>query len=139
MLTRQERVTFIVEGLGMTLDLGVFDTFTGGAKKGETVKHRAGNMGDSEAVGGVSSRDDFTVSRRYRLERDHPNRKKLDALVNIGRVTCVRQKLNPDKTPFGDPDTYTGIMSGFVMPDHDSDEVAKAMFSIEVNADEPIS
>jgi hypothetical protein len=139
MLTRQERVTLIVEGLGMVLDLGVFDTFDGGAKKGETVKHRAGNMGDSEAVGGVSSREDFTVSRRYRLERDHPNRKKLDALVNIGRVTCVRQKLNPDKTAFGDPDTYTGIMSGFVMPNHDSDAVEKAMFSIEVNADEAIS
>lgn len=139
MLTRQERVTITITGLGRVLELGVFDTFSGGAKKSQTVKHRPGGMGDSEAVGGVSERDDFTASRRYRLERDHANRKILDALVNIGQVTAVRQKLNPDKTPYGDPDTYTGIMSGFVMPDHDSDEVAKAMFVIEVNSDEAIS
>jgi hypothetical protein len=139
MLTSQERVTITIIGLGMTLELGVFDTFTGGAKKGEQIKHRPGGMAPQEAVGGLSSRDDFTTSRRYRLDRDHPIRKKLDALVNIGEVTAVRQKLNPDKTPNGDPETYTGILSGFVMPDHDSDEAAKAMFVLEVSADEEIS
>lgn len=139
MLTRQENVTITIEGLGKVLDLGTFDTFAGAAKKGETIKHRPGNMGDQEAVGGVSSRDDFTCSRRYRLERDHQHRKILDELVNIGRVTAVRQKLNPDGTPFGDSDTYTGIMSGFVLPDHDSDEAQKAMFIIEVNSDERMS
>jgi hypothetical protein len=139
MLTSHERVTVTVVGLGMVLELGVFDSFAGGAKKGEQIKHRAGGMGSQEAVGGLSSRDDFSVGRRYKLDRDHPNRKKLDALVNIGEVTAVRQKLNPDKSPAGDPDTYTGIMSGFVMPDHDSDEAAKAMFTIEVSADEDIS
>lgn len=139
MLTSQERVTITIIGLGQTLELGVFDTFAGGAKKGEQVKHRAGGMGDQEAVGGVSSRDDFTTSRRYKLERDHPHTKLLDALVNIGEVTAVRQKLNPDKSPNGEPITYTGILSGYVMPDHDSDQAEKAMFMLEVSADEPIS
>jgi hypothetical protein len=139
MLTRHERVTVTIEGLGRVLELGVFDSFNGGAKKSETIKHRAGNMSDQEAVGSVPSRDDFTTGRRYKLERDHQFRRLLDELVGIGRVTAVRQKLNPDKSPFGDPDTYTGILSGFVMPDHDSDEAAKAMFTLEVNADERIS
>lgn len=139
MLTSQERVTITIIGLGRTLELGVFDSFDGGAKKGEQIKHRAGGMGAQEAVGGLSAREDFTTGRRYRLERDHPYAKALDALVNIGEVTAVRQKLNPDKSPAGEPITYTGILSGFVMPNHDSDEAAKAMFSLEVSADEPIS
>lgn len=139
MLTSQERVTITIAGLGQVLELGVFDTFAGGAKKGEQIKHRPGGMGGQEAVGGLSSRDDFTSSRRYRLERDHPHTKLLDALVNIGEVTAVRQKLNPDKSPNGEPITYTGIFSGYVMPDHDSDAAEKAMFIIEVSADEQIS
>lgn len=139
MLTRQERVTVTIVGLGMTLNLDVFDTFSGGAKKGEQVKHRPGGMGDQEAVGGNSARDDFTVSRRFRLERDLPNEKALDALVNIGKVTASRQRLNPDKSPNGETLTYTGILSGFVLPDHDSDAAEKAMFMLEVSADEAIS
>src|SRR6476659_4175968 len=101
MLTSQERVTVTIIGLGMTLELGVFDSFNGGAKKGEQIKHRAGGMSPQESVGGVSARDDFTCARRYRLERDHQYFKSLDALVNIGEVTAVRQKLNPDKSPNG--------------------------------------
>lgn len=139
MLTSQERVTVTITGLGMVLELGVFDTFVGGAKKGEQIKHRPGGMGPQEAVGGLSARDDFTTGRRFRLERDLPLEKKLDALVNVGEVTAVRQRLNPDKSPAGDPTTYTGLLSGFVLPDHNSDEAEKAMFSLEVSADEAIS
>lgn len=135
----QERVTFTVVGLGLALNLGVFDTFNGGAKKGETTKHRPGGMGKQVSLGGASTRDDFTTSRLYDLERDHPFMKQLDALVNIGEVTAVRQKLNPDKSPAGEPITYTGTLSGYVMPDHDSDSSDKAMFVLEVSADEDIS
>jgi hypothetical protein len=135
----QERVTVTVEGLGQTLNLGVFDGFSGGAKKGETTKHRSGGMGPQKSLGGPSTRDDFSTMRLYDLERDHPFMKRLDALVNIGEVTAVRQKLNKDKTPAGEPITYTGTLSGYVMPDHDSDSSEKAMFTLEVSADEPIS
>lgn len=135
----QERVTITIVGLGQTLNLGVFDSFNGGAKKGETTKHRPGGMGKQISLGGASTRDDFTTGRLYDLERDHPYMKRLDALVNIGEVTAVRQKLNPDKTPAGEPITYTGTLSGYVMPDHDSDSSEKAMFTLEVSADEDIS
>lgn len=139
MLTRDENVTITIEGLGQVLKLGTFDSFEGGAKKSETIKHRPGNQGDQEAVGSLPSRDDFTVGRRFRLERDLPYEKILDELVGIGRVTAVRQKKTPDGKNFGDPTTYTGIMSEYVLPNHDSDEAAKAMFTIAVNADERIS
>lgn len=135
----QERVTVTITGLGLNLKLGVFDTFTGGAKKGETTKHRPGGMGKQVSLGGASTRDDFTVSRLRDLERDLPYLKQLDALVNIGEVTAVRQLLNTDKSPVGDPMTYTGQLSGFVLPDHDSDSSDKAMFTLEVSADEDIS
>ena len=42
-------------------------------------------------------------------------------------------------TNAGDPITYTGTLTGYTMPDHDSDSSDKAMFTLEVSADEPIS
>lgn len=135
----QERVTLTITGFGKTYALGVFDSFSGGAKKGEATKHRPGGMGKQKSLGGPTTRDDFSVGRLFELERDQPFEKILDSLVNIGVVTAVRQKLNTDKSPSGQPTTYTGTMSGFVMPDHDSDSSDKAMFTIEVSADEDIS
>lgn len=131
----QERVSVTISGI----KLGVFDSFAGGAAKAEDTKNRPGGMGPEESLGGPTSRDAFTLGRLYNLERDHPLMKTLDGLVGAGRVVAVRQKLNRDKSPAGDPITYTGTMMAYTMPDHDSNSGDKAVFSIEVSADEPIS
>jgi hypothetical protein len=138
-LVYQERVTVSVTGNGITLNLGVFDTFTGGAHKSENQKHRPGSMGTRKALGGPGDRDDFSVGRLYELLRDHPHIKTLDNLVGIGQVHASRQKLNPDKSPAGEPINYTGTLIGVNYPDHDSDSSDKAMFTLDVSADEPIS
>lgn len=131
----QERVSVTINGI----KLGVFDSFAGGAAKAEDTKNRPGGMGPEESLGGPVSRDAFTVGRLYNLERDHPRMKELDGMVGSGRVVAVRQKLNKDKSPAGDPITYTGTMMDYTMPDHDSNSGDKAVFTIEVSADEPIS
>lgn len=135
MRTDQERVTVRVEGI----DCGVFDTFAGGGSSADDTKNRPGGMGPEESLGGPVSRDSFTVGRLYKLERDHALYKQLDALTGFGRVVAVRQKLNRDKSPFGDPITYTGTMIKCTPPDHDSNASDKAVFTLEVSADEPIS
>jgi hypothetical protein len=131
----QERVTVNIAGR----DLGVFDIFSGGAAKAESTKHRAGGMAPEESLGGPTSRDDFTLQRLYKLERDHGLAKFLDGQVGIGRVVAVRQKLARDRSTSGDPITYTGTLMGFTLPDHDSSSADKAMVQLEVSADESIS
>lgn len=131
----QERVEVNVGGR----DLGVFDTFAGGANDSDDTKHRPGGMGPSEALGGFGNRDNFTVSRLYKLERDHPLAKFLDGQVGIGTVVAKRIMLSRDRTPVGDPITYTGVLKTFTPAEHDSNSADPKMFSLEVTADGAIS
>lgn len=136
MRTDQERVTVRVGDL----DVGVFQSFSGGGISTEDTKNRPGGMGPEESLGGPASRDTFTVGRLYKLERDHALFKVLDQMARDGaRVVAVRQKLNRDRSPFGDPITYTGTLMKVTPPDHDSNESARAIFELEISADEPIS
>jgi len=131
----QERVTVRVDDI----DLGVFQTFSGGGSAADDTKNRPGGMGPEESLGGPVSRDAFTVSRLYKLERDHGLFKVLDAKTGAGRVVAVRQKLNKDRSSFGDPTTYTGTLIKVAPPDHDSNASDRAEFTLEVSADEPIA
>lgn len=135
MRTDQERVTVRVDDL----DLGVFQTFSGGGAAADDTKNRPGGMGPEESLGGPVSRDAFTVGRLYKLERDHGLYKQIDAKAGSARVVAVRQKLNKDRTPSGDPITYTGTLIKVMPPDHDSNASDRAEFTLEVSADEPIS
>lgn len=132
----QERCTVVVNG---DLDLGVFDTFAGGEKKAEDTKNRPGGMGEEKSLGGNASRGTITVGRLYDLERDLPLTKTLDALVGAATVGIVRQKLGRNKAPVGAPINYTGTLMGYTMPDHDSNSSDKAVFTLEISADEAIS
>lgn len=121
------------------MDLGVFQTFSGGGTAADDTKNRPGGMGPEESLGGPVSRDAFTVGRLYKIERDHPLFKKLDGKTGAGKVVAVRQKLGRDRVPVGDPTTYTGTLIKVTPPDHDSNASDRAEFTLEVSADEPIS
>jgi hypothetical protein len=60
-------------------------------------------------------------------------------MVGIGTVTAKRVMLKTDRSPTGDPLTFTGTLTGFVHPDHDSNSSDKKMVALEVSADEPIT
>jgi hypothetical protein len=131
----QERVTVNVAGR----DLGVWDTFSGGEADSDDTKHRPGGMGEEEALGGFRTRENFTVTRLYRLERDHGLAKFLDDQVSRGRVVATRTMLDRDRVPIGEPITFTGILKTFTHPEHDSNSSDKKMVSLEVTPDGPIS
>jgi len=135
MRTDQERITLRVDNI----DCGVFDSFSGGGASADDTKNRPGGMGAEESLGGPVSRDAFTIGRLYKLERDHTLYKVLDRLTGSGRVVAVRQKLNRDRSPFGAPITYTGTLIKVTPPDHDSNDTGRAVFTLEVSADEPIT
>jgi hypothetical protein len=135
MRTDQERISVRVDDI----DCGVWQTFSGGGVTAEDTKNRPGGMGPEESLGGPVSRDAFSIARLYRLDRDHPLFKRLDGLAGSGRVVATRQKLNKDRTPNGDPITYTGTLIKVTPPDHDSNASGRAELTLEVSADEPIS
>jgi hypothetical protein len=130
-----ERITGELDGE----DIGIFQTFSGGAVTSTDTKNRPGNMGDEESLGAPKSRDAFTIGRVYDLERDHPKFKLWDALCGEGQITVVRQKLDRKRNPVGDPITYTGTLMKVSAPDTDSNAAARAEFTLEVSANEAIS
>ncbi len=132
--TDQERVTVTVAGK----DLGVWDMFEGGEVKADSQKHRPGGMGPEESLGGPRSREDFTLQRLYKLERDHPISKFLDNQVGTGEVVAVRTMLGTDRMPVGEPITFRGTLITYKHPPHDSSSNDKKMVVLEVSADEPI-
>ena len=131
----QESIHVVVDGI----DLGVFQTFAGGASKADDTKNRPGAMGKEESLGGPVSRDPFTVSRVYDLERDHGLMKVLDAKVGAGVGSVSRTKLSRTGTPVGSPIGYTGVLISYAMPDADSNSSDRAEFTLEFSADEAIS
>lgn len=133
--TDQEKIYVSVDGK----DYGLFQTFAGGGNAAEDIKNRAGGLEDEESLGGPASREAFTVARLYRLDRDHPIYKVLDAKCGFGRVVAKRVKLSPDGSAFGEPTTYTGTLIKVTPPDHDSNASGRAEFTLEVSADGPIS
>lgn len=131
----QESIHVVVEDM----DLGIFQTFSGGASKADDTKNRPGAMGKEESLGGPVSRDAFTVGRVYDLERDHPLFKKLDILTGAGKGSVTRTKLDRNRNPISGPIGYTGVLIAVTPPDTDSNSSDRAEFTLEFSADEAIS
>jgi len=114
--------------------LGIFDKFEGGEGDSEETKYRPGAMGAEESLGGQATRANFSVSRRYRLDRDHPNAKWLDGRRGKGIVTASKQPLDTDGNPYGKPLVYGGTLKAVTFPDHDSMSDDPALLALEVTA-----
>lgn len=131
----QESIHVVVDGD----DLGIFQTFEGGAAVADDTKNRPGGMGQEESLGGPVSRDPFTVGRIYDLERDHLAMKRLDGKVGSAKGSVSRTKLDRNRNPIGSPISYTGILIKYVMPDADSNSSDRAEFQLEFSADEAVT
>jgi hypothetical protein len=121
------------------VDLGVFDSFEGGAGSSEETKYRPGGMGDEVSLGGQQTRENFTVARLYRQDRDHSRAHWLDGRRGRAKVVAKKQPLDADRNPFGRPLVYTGTLLTVSFPDHDSQSDDPAVLSLEVVADGPIA
>ena len=127
-LVSRERVEVSVGGK----DLGVFDMFSGGMTDSEEVRYKAGGMEPEESLGGQKTISNFTLQRRYKLERDHGIYLFLHEQAGVGRVEAKRIKLNADRTGFGSTHTWTGVLKSVTPPDHDSKSSDIAMLQLEV-------
>lgn len=122
-----------------TLNLGVFDRFSGGEVDSEETKYSPGAMGPQVSLGGKTTVGNITVGRLYDLTRDHVIAKQLIAAV--GKADCVvtKQPLDADRNPYGAPLVYTGKLKSLSFPDHNSESSDPAMMELEISSAGTIS
>lgn len=127
----QHAVSLIIDGV----NLGIFDTRSGGAAGSEEVKHRPGGMGAQRAHGGPPTIENLTLTREYIDEIEEPRRLWLEGRRGKGRAVVVDQHLDVDGNAFGRPEVFTGILLSVKTPEHDSNSGDLGMLEIEVSTD----
>lgn len=118
------------------LNCGVWDKRSGGRKDSEELKYPPGGMRPEISLGGRSTTENVTVSRNYRLVRDHQDLSGI-LLAGVGkaRMTVTQQPLDLDGNAFGRPSVWSGTLKSVSLPEHDSESNDAAMVELEMTAD----
>ncbi len=126
----QWRNTVTVEGFG---DLGVFDTFEGGAADSEETKYKPGGMEPEITLGGSRTFDNVTLARLYQHDRDHHLSRQLMNKAGEADVTIKRQPLDKEGNadPALTPHVYKGTLKAVTPPTSDSTSSDPNTFEIE--------
>lgn len=119
---------------------GIWDKKGGGELDSEEYKYSPGAMADPVSLGGRKTIGNLTVSRNYRLARDHRDLVSfLFGQVGKGRVVASIQPLDHDGIAQSDykPIVYKGTLKRVTPPDVDSESSTAAMIELEITTDSP--
>lgn len=137
--TRQDTFLVSVQVQDMStqkmVDYGVWDKMTGGDLDSQDVQYRPGGMGPPISLGGPRTTNNVTVSRLYRLNRDHTKLAKLLAAVGGGKMTVSKQPLDIEGNTFGRPIVLNGRLKSVKHPDVDSEANAAALIELEMTVE----
>jgi hypothetical protein len=121
-------------------NLGIWDKKDGGEVDSEEYKYNPGAMAASESLGGRKIIGNITMSRLYKLLRDHATVHQM--LINgTGRAKaiCSQQPLDTDGHTFGRPIVATGTLKRVSPPTVDSENSGAALIEIEITVEgEPV-
>lgn len=133
--SKNHSITLVVGGLAVP---GPWKTFTGGGKKSEGTFNRPGGMADRQALGGVSERENVTITREYDWTRDGaligPGGYLDQQVDEDGESTVVVQRLNKQKQPVGSPKLYVGTIVGATDAELDSESSDVQIMTVECTA-----
>ena len=131
--TRQDtyRITVSVAGI----NTGIWDKMTGGDVDSEENKYAPGGMAPHVSLGGRRTVENITVSRLYRLERDHVDL--MQRMIDwVGRAQVVaKQPLDIEGNGYGSPLVYQGTLKRVSPPEVDSEASDAGLWEIEVTTD----
>lgn len=134
--TRQDtyKITVWLEDIdsGTMIELdGPFDKMSGGAIDSEDNKYYPGGMGPPVSLGGRKMVDNVTVSRLYRLSRDHDRIHK--QIERVGKADAIIQKqpLDINGHVWGTAVVYKGTLKRVALPDVDSEASAAGLMEME--------
>jgi len=141
--TRQD--TFLVnlsvehpKNLGNFIDYGVWDTKTGGEIDSEERLYYPGGMKPPYSLGGRVNPGQVTLSRNYRLGRDHANVQQLIDAVGRSRVKISQQPMDRYKNRYGNPIVWNGTLKTLTLPEHNSESTSDpGMIELVVTVDHP--
>lgn len=118
------------------MPLGTWDKKSGGEVDSEEYKYNPGAMAEPISLGGRRQVGNVTVSRNYRLVRDHQNlMAKLIAGAGKARMTVSQQPLDINGNSFGRPIVYNGTLKRATPPEHDSEGSDAAMIELEMTTE----
>jgi len=114
------------------LDYGIWDTRTGGEVDSEETLYHPGGMKDPYSLGGRTTPGQLTLSRNYRLGRDHdgpsgsPGIQQLIDAVGISRVTVTATPMDRYKNLSGRSIVWKGTLKTLTLPEHNSESTGEA-------------
>ena len=140
--TRQDTFSVVVLVENVTLpnrpmqNLGVWDKKDGGEIDSEEYKFSPGGMAATVSLGGKKNVGNVTVSRLYRLERDHGSETPM-LIAGVGKAKMIVQQLPLDinGNAFGRPIVWRGTLKRHTPPPHDSESSDAALVELEMTVE----
>lgn len=121
-------------GDSLPTELGTFDKVTGGEVDSDDTKYYPGGMAEPISLGGRRTAGNLTLSRIYRLQRDH---RIAQRWINaVGSVSCEVQRTPLWRDGHAQrglgPIVYEGTIKRISWPDIDSEASGAGLFEVEV-------
>jgi hypothetical protein len=117
------------------INFGIWDTFSGGDVDSDTTTYYPGAMGPAVSLGGRVQPQTVTVSRLYRLERDHDKMGLLLAAVGKMKMQVHRLPMDIEGNSYGKALVYNGTLKHVSPPDLDSNQSGAALLSLEMTVE----
>lgn len=109
---------------GSWINYGIWDTKTGGEIDSEERLYYPGGMAPPYSLGGRITPGQVTLTRNYRLGRDHDNIQQLIDAVGVSRISVSVQPMDRHKLIYGRPIVYTGTLKTVTLPEHNSESTS---------------
>lgn len=125
---------------GKTIDLGIFDTLSGGDVSFNETKYTPGGMQPQISIGGTKTVNNITLGKI--LDQGRPDWGWIQMfmqLVEEADCTITRQPLGTDGRPFGSPLVYTGKLIGIAPGDTDSNAEGAQIWQVTVSTNATVS
>ena len=137
--TRQDTYSVHVHvkppGGGDLLDLGIWDKMSGGEVDSDETKYNPGGMAPPVSLGGRKNTGNVTVSRLYRLIRDHAIAQSWINWVGKATVTISKRPMDIEGNPYPTAITYTGVLKRVTFPEVDSESSTAGLVEFEVSVE----
>lgn len=137
--TRQDTyavtVSVVHPQTGALQNLGIWDKFSGGEIDSDVTQYYPGGMAPPVSLGGRKTVGNVTVSRLYRLERDHDRIQMLVDSVGKSAMVVSKQPLDINSNVYGRPIVYRGTLKRCTPPEVDSEASGAGMLELEMTVD----
>lgn len=112
-------------------DLGVFDAWDGGDSDSEGETYREGG-GNFVPLGGTQTRDNITITRLFKSERDGPIKEWLESRRGKAEAVFTKQPVDDEENPNAPATIRRGKLKKVTEPPSDSKDSAASTFDLEL-------